>query len=94
MRSLVKDGSLPAIKPNADTPLRIAEPFMQNEQGEVGILESLKGTVTLLLDGGYALEEAVTWLLSVEESLGQSPVAALQAGRKHEVRRIAAARAF
>ena len=49
------------------------------------------GTVTLLADVGFADDEAVEWMLEVEPSLGTSPIAALRAGRKAEVRRVAQA---
>ena len=49
----------------------------------------LRGTAVVLLDGGYSDEEAVAWLLTDEDSLGQSPIDALRAGRKSAVRRVA-----
>ena len=36
----------------------------------------------------------MNWLLNEEDSLGTTPVAALQAGRKAEVRRVAQALGF
>ncbi|RKR74318.1 Rv2175c family DNA-binding protein [Frondihabitans australicus] len=52
-------------------------------------LHELKGTLTVLADNGFDDDESLDWLLSDEESLGTSPVAALLAGRKAEVRRVA-----
>jgi hypothetical protein len=45
-------------------------------------------------DAGYSDDEAMHWLLSAEESLGVSPIEALRAGRKAEVRRVAQALGF
>jgi hypothetical protein len=52
-------------------------------------MHELRGTLTVLADNGFTDDEALDWLLSDEESLGTSPVAALEAGRKAEVRRVA-----
>jgi hypothetical protein len=52
-------------------------------------MHELRGTATVLADNGFTDDEAIDWMLSVEESLGTSPIAALRAGRKAEVRRVA-----
>ena len=52
-------------------------------------MHELRGTVTVLSDNGFTDDEALDWMLSVEPSLGTSPVEALRAGRKAEVRRVA-----
>jgi hypothetical protein len=52
-------------------------------------MHELRGTLTVLADNGFHDDEALDWLMSDEESLGTSPVAALLAGRKAEVRRVA-----
>ncbi|MBO9577745.1 MAG: DNA-binding protein [Microbacteriaceae bacterium] len=62
--------------------------------GEREPLRELRGTVLLLLDDGFSEEEAMRWLLDDEDSLGTSPILALRAGRKAEVRRVAQALAF
>ena len=54
-------------------------------------LGSLRGTLFVLHDAGFTDDEAIDWLLSAEESIGISPVEALRAGRKSEVRRVAQA---
>jgi Rv2175c C-terminal domain of unknown function len=57
-------------------------------------LHELRGTVLVLSDAGYSDDEAVHWMLADEESLGTTPIAALRAGRKAEVRRVAQALGF
>ena len=57
-------------------------------------LAHLAGTVTLLLDGGFTEDSALEWLISHDEQLTVTPVEALAAGRKSEVRRVAQALAI
>lgn len=52
-------------------------------------LSSLRGTVIALQDAGFSDDEVVDWLLAEDDTLGRSPIAALLAGHKSEVRRIA-----
>ncbi|WP_425556991.1 Rv2175c family DNA-binding protein [Frondihabitans cladoniiphilus] len=52
-------------------------------------MHELRGTITVLHDNHFTDDEAIDWLLSDEESLGTSPIQALLAGRKAEVRRVA-----
>ncbi len=52
-------------------------------------LASLRGTIIVLKDAGFTDDEVIDWLLSDEETMGRSPIAALLAGHKSEVRRIA-----
>lgn len=70
-----------------DGVLVVPEDFL----GEDGPLAELKGTVTLLGDAGFSDDEAIAWMLDEEPSLGASPITALRAGRKAEVRRVAQA---
>jgi hypothetical protein len=51
----------------------------------------LRGTLLVLHDAGFRDDEAVEWMLEVEDSLGVAPIDALRAGRKTEVRRVAQA---
>ena len=57
-------------------------------------LKDLRGTLMLLADDGFTDDEAMEWMLGVNDLLGASPVDALRAGRKAEVRRVAQALAF
>jgi hypothetical protein len=57
-------------------------------------LHDLRGTVLVLSDAGFTDDEAVAWLLAEQDSLGTTPIAALRAGRKTEVRRVAQALGF
>lgn len=52
-------------------------------------LGSLRGTVTVLADAGFADAEVIEWLLASDDTIGVAPIDALRAGRKTEVRRVA-----
>lgn len=53
------------------------------------VLASLPGTITVLTDVGFADDEALDWLFAPDAQLGTTPVAALRAGHKSAVRRLA-----
>ncbi len=53
------------------------------------VLTALQGTFTVLADVGFDDEGAIAWLFTPDDSLGCSPMTALLAGRKSEVRRVA-----
>jgi hypothetical protein len=57
-------------------------------------LGDLRGTLVVLGDAGFSDDEAMHWLLNEEDSLGTTPIAALRARRKAEVRRVAQALGF
>jgi len=53
------------------------------------VLASLPGTITVLADMGFTDDEALDWLFAHDDQLGTTPVAALRAGHKSAVRRLA-----
>ncbi|MEY4532996.1 MAG: hypothetical protein RI926_765 [Actinomycetota bacterium] len=85
VRRLIEDNVLAASR--VDGVLKVPADFIQD--GEP--LQALQGTIVLLRDVGFDGDELVHWLITDEESLKVSPVDALKAGRKAEVRRIAQA---
>lgn len=85
VRRLIEDNVLAAAR--VDGVLKVPSDFIHD--GEP--LQSLQGTIVLLQDVGFSGDEVVEWLISEEESLKASPVDALKAGRKAEVRRVAQA---
>lgn len=88
VRRLLRENALLAVR--VDGVLCLPEEFLH--EGEP--LGDLRGTVFVLRDAGYSDEEAMSWLLSLEPTLGAAPVDALRAGRKTEVRRVAQSLAF
>lgn len=92
----VRRGSPPVLSVPADllVPGHLANPAapdVPSDDRPWTVLASLQGTLTVLADDGFSDEETIAWLFDVEESLGVSPIAALRAGRKTEVRRVAQA---
>ena len=85
VRRLIEDNVFAAAR--VDGVLKVPADFIQD--GEP--LQALQGTIVLLKDVGFEGNELVDWLIAEEESLKASPVDALKAGRKAEVRRIAQA---
>lgn len=57
-------------------------------------LPSLHGTIVVLLDAGFSLDSAIEWLYTHNDILGQTPMSALVAGKKAEIRRLAQALAL
>jgi len=85
IRRLIEDRSLLARR--VDGVWQVPQSFIRD--GEP--LPELRGTLILLADARFSDDEAMDWLLNSEESLGVSPIDALRAGRKAEVRRVAQA---
>lgn len=85
VRRMLEDNVLAATR--VDGVLKVPADFIH--EGEP--IHPLQGTIVLLRDCGFDGDELVTWLITDEESLGTSPVQALKAGRKAEVRRVAQA---
>ena len=85
VRRLIEDRALLARR--MDGVWKVPELFIRGSEP----LGELRGTLVLLADLGFSDDEAMDWLLSPEESLEVSPIDALRAGRKAEVRRIAQA---
>ena len=88
VRRLIEDRSLLASR--VDGVLKVPAQFIRD--GEA--VSELRGTLMVLADSGYTDEESMFWLLNVDESLGTTPITALLAGRKAEVRRVAQALGF
>ena len=85
IRKLIDDRHLLAAR--IDGVLKVPASFLRDDAP----LPELHGTAVVLADAGFSDAEALEWLLGEEDSLGTSPIAALRAGRKSEVRRVAQA---
>lgn len=88
VRRLIEDHHLAAVR--VDGVLSIPTEFVQHNEP----LVPLRGTLLVLLDAGFSDDEAVDWLLSENEELGERPVDSLIDGRKSAVRRATQALAF
>lgn len=85
IRRLIDDRHLLATR--IDGVLKVPALFLRDAVP----LPELHGTAMVLADAGFTDAEALEWLISEEDSLGTTPIAALRAGRKAEVRRVAQA---
>ncbi|NUU17940.1 helix-turn-helix domain-containing protein [Cellulomonas humilata] len=68
-----------------------AQPTNRDPDLPWAVLASLQGTLTVLSDAGFTDEAAIKWLFTPDDSLPGTPIDALRAGRKTEIRRRAAA---
>lgn len=92
VRDLLRDHHLAGTRPQEGGPFLVPREFLltaQDGAAEPGPVPSLRGTLIQLTDSGFTVDEAVEWLLSEQEELGATPIAALRAQRIHEVRRVA-----
>ena len=88
VRRMLADGQLLAVRRGEHNALSVPALLL----GPDGPLPELPGTLTVLADNGVRDEEALAWLLDDDPSLvGGSPIGALLAGHKTEVRRRAQA---
>ena len=104
VRRLLQENKLIAVRHGERKILSVPERFLlQTAGGGWQVVPALQGTLVLLTDAGYTEEEAIRWLFSNDPSLASlgtgpnppaTPIDALAAGHKTEVRRRAQALAF
>lgn len=90
VRRLLQDGCLAGVRRGERNVLSVPAAFLADGVA----LPELRGTLTVLRDSGYDDASAIRWLFTPDDSLPGTPVEALRAGRKTEVRRRAQALAF
>ncbi|WP_235585654.1 Rv2175c family DNA-binding protein [Serinicoccus chungangensis] len=90
-RRWVQERDVVGLRRGPDAVLMVPAGFFVDD----GPLPALRGTITVLADGGQSDEEIVSWLHAPDDSLpGGSALASLHAGAKTEVRRRAQEQAF
>ena len=104
VRKLLQENKLIAVRQGERKILSVPARFLlATAAGGWQVVPSLQGTLVLLADAGYTAEESIRWLFTVDPSLASlgtapekptTPIAALGAGHKTEVRRRAQALAF
>lgn len=85
VRRLIEDRILLAARVGERGVVAVPDAFI----GDEGPLAALPGTFTVLADGGMNDTEILHWLFSPSDVSEGTPIAALRAGRKTEVRRLA-----
>lgn len=87
VRRLIHDRDLIAMR--RGTPPIFSIPAELIADGQP--VADLRGTLTVLSDAGFSDPEAIRWLFTADPTLPGTPVDALRAGRKTEIRRRAQA---
>jgi len=90
VRRLLQDRHLVGVRRGERNVLSVPAAFVVDGAP----LPELRGTLTVLADSGYDDQASLRWLFTPDETLPGTPVDALRAGRKTEVRRRAQALAF
>lgn len=92
VRRLIEDRELLAARVGERRVVAVPAGFVDDD----GPLEALKGTFTVLADGGMRDDEIIRWLHTPDDTLptGGTPLDAIRAGFKTEVRRRAMEEAF
>ncbi|MFD7368623.1 Rv2175c family DNA-binding protein [Nocardiopsis alba] len=70
--------------------LSIPAAFLDGED----LVKGLPGTIVLLTDAGFSVEEALRWLFTPDDTLPGTPIQAMRENRGTEVRRRAQSLAF
>lgn len=100
IRRLIAEGTLVAVRLGERGVLGVPERFLRPADDGWIVLPALAGTVSVLRDSGFDDDEAVAWLFTEDESLTgmradlRTPIDALVAGFKTEIRRRAQALAL
>lgn len=89
-RQLVSERQLLAVRRGENRALMVPADFVRDGR----VLKGLPGVLTLLHDGRYSDEEALSWLYTPDDSLPGTPVQALAENRGTEVKRRAQALGF
>lgn len=87
----LQDRALVGVRRGPNRAVMVPAGFLLDD----GPVPALRGTLTVLSDGGFSDAEIVAWLHEPDETLtGGSAIASLRTGSKTEVRRRAQEQAF
>jgi hypothetical protein len=91
VRRMLQEHQLIAVRRGERNILSVPAGLLRDDQ----LMPELPGTVSVLADSGYQDADALRWLFTPDDSIaGGSPIGALHAGHKTEVRRRAQALAL
>lgn len=92
VRGLIEEREILAVRRGERNVLCVPAEFA----GDGGPVPALRGTFTVLADAGLRDPEVIAWLFTRDDTLpgGPTPMAALLAGHKSEVRKRAMEEAF
>jgi hypothetical protein len=89
VKQLLRERKLLAVQ-RPDGAFSVPAAFIDGDQ----VVRGLPGTLNLLVDCGFAEDEALRWLFTADESLPGTPIQAIAENRGAEVNRRAQALAF
>jgi hypothetical protein len=87
VHSLLEERALVAVRVGKRSIRSVPAEFLLEDR----LMDSLKGTISVLSDAGFNDEDIIRWLFTEDDSLPGRPVDALREGRKTEIRRRAQA---
>ncbi|KOV94027.1 transcriptional regulator [Streptomyces sp. NRRL WC-3723] len=87
VRQLVKEDQLIAVRRGENRALHVPAAFIDGDK----VVKGLSGTLTLLRDDGFTVEEMIEWLFTPDPTLPGTPAQALSENRGTEVKRRAQA---
>lgn len=83
VHGLLNDRALVAARVGERGVRSVPELFLDGDH----VVDSLKGTIAVLVDAGFSDDELIAWLYTPDDSLRGRPIDALREGRKTEIRR-------
>ncbi|WP_234988023.1 Rv2175c family DNA-binding protein [Demequina sp. NBRC 110056] len=89
VREMIRQRQIIAVRRGPSDAWHVPAGFIHDHEGEVRVLPTLPGTITVLTDAGLSDDESIEWLLTENEELDTTPLAALREGRRAPVRRAA-----
>jgi excisionase family DNA binding protein len=90
VRQLIREHRLAAVVPVPRRGQRLPAALIQDGF----VVKGVPGVLTVLHDGGYDDQQALTWLFTPDDTLPGRPIDALRENRGSEVKRRAQAMAF
>jgi hypothetical protein len=90
VRQLIREHHLAAVVPVPKGGQKVPAALIQDGL----VVKGVPGVLTVLHDGGYDDEQALTWLFTADDTLPGRPIDALRENRGTEVKRRAQAMAF
>lgn len=91
VRDKIRERKIVAVRRGPNDAWHIPAGFIIPGAVSPHIIPTLRGTLTLLADAGFSDAEAIEWLTTTAEELGQTPLDSLRSGQRAPVRRLAQA---
>lgn len=89
VHEMIRVREIVAVRRSEAQTRQVPADFLEPEGSGMRVLPALRGTLIMLADARLSDEETIEWLMSENEELGTTPLAALRAGKRAPVRRAA-----